>query len=434
MVTMVKNSMLTFLAWNEVSMDIVIHAQSSASGSLIRLLKSLQKADFFSSALPRLTIELPHDIDESSKQFLQDYEWPPPSSGHNLASLLTLHHRIPQYGLTAEENSIRILESFWPADTFSNHVLLLSPQAELSPLFFHYLKYTMLEYKYSSNKKYLHENIFGISLDQPTTYLNDSTKFEPPLKNGTVRKAGVSTGATPFLWQAPNSNAALYFGDKWVELHDFVARSLSSQHALPTPTTLNQKLVSKTYPSWLEYFLKLARARGYWTMYPNFDDQDSLVTIHNDLYHAPEEYAEDMKADVAAAATKSGELTADPANHLSLQHKENPLVTTPLLSILPHNGELPRISDMPLLSWDGERIGVEDITLQSEEYSKIFRREIGGCSVEAEEKERYEMLADDLFCLDDPDSDVVDTPIAASSVAASTPVNVGLPSKGDGSL
>jgi hypothetical protein len=378
--------------WNKVTIDIVVHAQSSSSGSLMRLLDSLKRADFFSSTPPRLTIELAHNIDEPSRRYLSRFKWPPTKS--STASLLTLHHRIPQRGLSAEENSIRMLESFWPSDPLTSHVLVLSPQIELSPLFFHYLKYTLLEYKYSFSKADTQQSLMALSLDIPSTYLNDSTSFVPPLTNITKGSNVVAEGIAPFLWQAPNSNAALYFGEKWVELHDFVAQLLSSQHAVPAPATLNKKDVSKTYPSWLEHVLKLARARGYWTIYPNFEDADSLATLHNDLYQPPEEYREEVEAEAS-----DGELTADPATHLSLKHAETPLITKSLLSMLPFKGELPKIADMPLLSWDGNRITVTDLERHAVEYSSVFRREIGRCDSNAPENLRSDFGAEDLFCL-----------------------------------
>ncbi|TVY42731.1 hypothetical protein LOCC1_G004104 [Lachnellula occidentalis] len=382
-VTLLDSASLS--AWNKVSIDIVIHAQRSASGSLMRLLNSLKKADFFSSAPPRLTIELPHQIDTPTKNYLEQFKWPP-KADHNTGNLLTLHHRIPQHGLSPDENSIRFLEAFWPADSFWSHVLVLSPQAELSPLFFHYLKYTILEYKYSRDPSVHHKNLMGISLDLPSTYLNDSSSFIPPVTNTTV--------STPFLWQAPNSNAALYFGDKWVELHDFVARLLESQHK--TPTTKDEKLVSKTYPSWLEHVLKLVRTRGYSTLYPNFD-ADTLVTLHNDLYQLPEEFSEEDKAE---SPSSSGELTADPEHHLSLKHTEAALITKSLLAMLPSDGALPPITEMQSLSWDGQKIDAGLLVLQAQTYSKAFRREIGGCGVSAK-KVRNELSAADLFCLND---------------------------------
>jgi hypothetical protein len=361
----------------------------------MRLLDSLKKADFFSSVPPRLTIELPHIIDEPSRRYLSRFKWPP--TKEPAASLLTLHHRIPQHGLSAEENSIRMLESFWPSDPMISHVLVLSPQIELSPLFFHFLKYTLLEYKYSFSRADTQQNLMALSLDIPSTYLNDSTLFIPPLGNVTQGSKVVAQGVTPFLWQAPNSNAALYFGEKWLELHDFVAQVLSSERLVTSPATLNMKEVSKTYPSWLEHVLKLARARGYWTIYPNFEDTDSLATLHNDLYQPPEEYKEEIEAEAS-----DGELTADPAKHLSLMHDETPLITKSLLSMLPFKGELPMVADMPLLSWDGNRINVGDLEQHAVEYSSMFRREIGRCDENAPDKLRSDFGAEDLFCLDGP--------------------------------
>jgi hypothetical protein len=358
-------------------------------------LQSLKKADFFSSTPPRLTIELPHDIDTPSKRFIEHFQWPP-EVAQNTGSLLTLHHRIPQHGLTPEENSIRLLESFWPADPVTSHVLILSPQMELSPLFYHYLKYTLLEYKYSSSKALINSKLLGISLESPEKLLDASSKFTPPLVNATVGKNVISKGVGPFLWQAPNSNAALYFGDKWVELHDFVSHLLSSQHALPSPSTLNEKLVSKKYPSWLEHILKLSRARGYSTIYPNFENADSLATRHEDLYQPPEEFAEEIQAE----APDSDELTADPSHHV--KNSQASLLTTSLLNILPFNGELPKILDMPLVAWDGEPLEVTDMAPLAINYSKIFRREIGGCDEEMPAKIFKPMQAGDLFCLDDP--------------------------------
>lgn len=389
-ITLLDSSSLS--AWNKASIDFIVHAQPSASGSLMRLLQSLKKADFFSSSYPRLTIELPHDIDEPSKRYLEGFKWPPKSD--HASSLLTLRHRIPQHGINSDESSARFLEGFWPANPAANHILVLSPQVELSPLFYHYLKYTMLEYKYAGNNPAV-QNLLSLSLDLPSTYLNDTEKFTPPVSNSTVWDNVVNTGVSPFLWQAPNSNAALYFGDKWVELHDFVSQSLESQRTLPTPTTLNEKQVSKTYPSWLEHILRLARARGYWTLYPNFENDDRLVTLHNDLYQPPEEYSEEVTSELG----DNDELGADPAHYLSLKNSETTLSKTNLLSMMPNKGELPKVWDMPVLTYDGERVAVDGLYKSSLSYSDVFRREVGGCGPDDMEKVKVEAEAGDLFCL-----------------------------------
>ena len=352
----------------------------------------MTKADFFSTAPPRLTIELPHVVNDETKRYLENFKWPPKSDSKT-GSLLSLHHRISQRGLSPEENSIRFLETFWPAEPHSSQVLVLSPQAELSPLFFHYLKYNILEYKFSANRHEA-ENLLGISLEIPAKFLDDKTTFLPPLRNGS--HSGELPMVSPFLWQAPNSNAALIFGDKWVELHDFLSHSLASQHLLPTPATLNGNVFSKTHPSWMEHVLKLARARGYFTLYPNFESSDTLATMHNELYQTPEEYAEDLDEE-----NSDTELTADPARYKSLKENEKPLAVRSLLKILPFRGSLPKISLLPILSWSGEVTSFGEILDSADDYSKVFRREIGGCEETAALKTQVELMAGDLFCLDD---------------------------------
>ncbi|KAG4030578.1 hypothetical protein MFRU_011g00370 [Monilinia fructicola] len=387
-------------AWTKINIDIIVHAQPQKSGSLIRLLTSLKKADYFSSNIPRLTIELPHDVDEPTKRFLAEFKWPP-NRRQDKSSLLTLHHRIPQHGLTPEENSIKFMESFWPTDPMFSHILVLSPQVELSPLYFHYLKFSLLEYKYSYDKAG-RTNLLGISLDLPTTYLNDTTKFTPPKP--------ASASPSPFLWQAPNSNAALYFGDKWVELHDFVARMMFAQHTLPPSATLGSSYVSKTYPAWLEYILKLARARGYLTLYPHFESWDSISTIHTDLYTPPEEYMDQ--------SDESIDFTANPAEHLSLKHKEEPLVKSSLQTLL---ADLPvEVAEMQMIGWDGEEgINNAELQLKAREYSRVFRNEIGGCVVGVAEKERVLMLAGDLFCSGNEPLELLEPPVPSPPKATS---------------
>lgn len=108
-----------------------------ASGNLIRLLRSLGAADYTGCFIPHLTIELPQKIDQPTESFLEHFQWPPDDieMPANMR-LLTLRHRIPRHGLNEEESQVRFLESFWPAHQHS-HILILSPQVELAPNFFH---------------------------------------------------------------------------------------------------------------------------------------------------------------------------------------------------------------------------------------------------------------------------------------------------------
>lgn len=305
---------------------------------------------------------------------------------------ITLRRRIPHQKLTAEESSVRFLESFWPANRFTSHVLVLSPQVELSPLYYHYLKYTLLEYKYSTaaaSSTMSHEDLLGISLDLPSTYLNDTTPFTAPPNPGS-EKAPEANGPS-FLWGSPNSNAALYFGDKWTELHTLVSHSLSSA------AFTHKKRVSTSYPSWLEYILTLSNSRGYSMLYPQLTAGDALATVHNELYQPPEEF--DKPKWGAGTTTEDGNFTADPAQHLSLQHKEFPLAHSSLVNMLPDNQLLAPLHSIPLLAWDGRVVDRMDLGDEAEAFSAKFRSDIGGCKTPVPSKTRLlDVGVENLFC------------------------------------
>lgn len=362
-------------AYNRVSINILIHAQPSGSGSILRLLHSLARADYFESTPPHISIELAYDVDDDLTDLLQSFKWPPHSS-HAEDSRLTLQKRIPNKGLSTDESAVRFLEGFWPTEVRNSHVLVLSPQVELSPLYYHYLKYTILNYKYSSatrmpNSKEakMRDKLLGISLSLPSTYLNDTTAFDPP--HYLAGKTDDSTGPS-FLWCAPNSEAALYFGDKWTELHDFVSRSLSV-----TPEHKPAKRIATTYPSWLEYILTFSLTRGSSMVYPQLASASALATVHNELYTPPEEFS------VAHSATDAeigeDDFTADSAKHLSLKHEEAPVAHGSLLEML-DGGAVMALKDMPVLSWDGKSLTRAELLADAEAFSDSFRTDFGACA------------------------------------------------------
>lgn len=379
---MTKLDAASLLQWSKMDVEILVHAHAGAAGSLIRLLKSLSAADFSACAIPHLTIELPEDLDASTAQWLQNFQWPPHSAHEpSAANLLTLRRRLSRRGLTEEESSVKFLESFWPTHYLLSHVLVLSPQAELSPNFFHYLKMTILEYRYSSNAlaQGWDQRLFGISLDLPTTTLGGTGRLASPSKLRTI-ESPTADDSTLFLWQAPNSNAALFMGDKWVELHGFVSQVLDVQHSSSTiPALLTEKSVSRNYPAWMEHALRLYQARGYFTLYPSAGLATNLATIHTDLYRQPEEY------DTGGATTKHDSSSGD--------DDEIVIRREALLDSLPNGGQLLRFSDMPLLAWDGTPTDLEGVDAAASTYTTQFRRTVGGCGGGAEAS-----LVTSLFC------------------------------------
>lgn len=283
--------------------------------------------------------------------------------------------------------------------TKDSHVLLLSPRIELSPLYYHYLIYHLLEYKYSTHGKETKNSphLMGISLELPTHFLNDSKPLIPPLieEPPSSREGGAPGDSTPFLWQAPNSNAALYFGDKWMEFHSFLTARLSK------PPTTRSKLISKKYPSWLEFLLELMCARRYSLLYPTFSiDDEAIATIHDELYQAPEEFPREPPSPASIP-----ELNPDEPLSLVYEKKERPppntersLSSSSLLSMLPNSGDLPEIPDLPLLSFDGSTLTQKQANDDAWGFTEAYRRAIGGCKADSEITKREPYSALDLFC------------------------------------
>lgn len=197
------------------------------------------------------------------------------------------------------------------------------------------------------------ERLVGISLDFPSTYLNASEAFIPP--------EDPEIASPAFLWQAPSSNAVLLTGEKWAELHNFVSRSLDFRSAAATPPSiLTEKVVSKTYPAWLEDLLQLCRLRGYVTLYPGLETAATLATAHDDLAQAPEEYHESQ--------------SPPPKKLKEVVLGESGL---DMLHTLPNDGDLLPLGSLPLLGWRGEETTLDALDEEAKKYLSEFRAAVG---------------------------------------------------------
>lgn len=407
------NFLTHLLAWQTVYVDLVIHAPLKSSGSLIRLLKSIEAADYFGSRRPHLTIELPAEIDRPTLDFLENLVWPPLDwSGGPHVSQVTLRHRLPRNRFTAEETSTHFIESFYPARPRDSHVLLVSPQVELSPIYYHYVMYNLLHHKYATSIRVTDasKNLMGFSLELPLMYLNNSAELEPPRLESASEEGAefIIKERMPFLWQAPNSNAALYFGDKWVELHSFLSARMSRRDpnlASDYSPPKRQKIVSEYYPSWMEYVQELMRTRGYSLLYPYFPTKsDALVTIHKELFQLPEEYSptrHQSSTDPIPSVDPHDPFVIDPSANTPgfTTREESSLLTSNLVSLLPEPGHsnIHELVSLPILSHEGNLISPSFSASNARTFANDFRREIGRCS--GTEPVIYNhMSAGDLFC------------------------------------
>ena len=245
------------------------------------------------------------------------------------------------------------------------------------------MKYSLLHYRHSNAAliQNWHMKLMGLSFVSPKTLLDNSGQLQLPEPSN---DAGES-----FLWQAPSSDATLFIGSKWVELHGFVSQVLERQYASSsTPALLAQKEVSKKYPSWLEYILQLSRIRGYYTVYPGRETTSVIMGVHNDIPEVPEEYEDDEQARRDA----EGKGVEDEATYLFDPHWQ-----VDILQTLPKGGSIPYLTLLPILTWDGKEVSAEELDRDSREFTHRFRTEVGHCP-ESESPGPVVRGANDLFC------------------------------------
>lgn len=345
-------STLNSPAWNKPSFEIMIHADKH-SGNLERLLKSLELAFYPTGHRPKsLTIILDPSapLHAFTKSFLSDYSFP--------SSTRTFIRRPLLPALTTKETAMRFVESFYPVND-STFLLILDTNVELSKWYFHYLLFTTLQYKYSIYK-HTTNSLYGISLVEPTSFLNGTNPFPVPL------------GKSPFLYPVPSSNAALYFPKHWSEFHSFFSKNL--QFPILEATATNKTgLISLTISkevaeSWSTPFISLIRARGYAMLYPSFP-RDTLAILHTEQ--------------PSYTRSKYG-------FEKTLMDKNN------LLNGLPDE-DLPIYNRIPLLDWQGRPTLWDKLELDAFQY----RRAISSCPDVS--VPNYNFDAGDLFC--DPKGD-----------------------------
>ncbi|EFE29771.1 uncharacterized protein ARB_03112 [Trichophyton benhamiae CBS 112371] len=365
-------------AWNDVQTEILINVQPNSSGGPRKLLRSLQEADYFGPA-PGLTIELPVDADPTLLYFLKNFRWPPKTAHRQF----TLRRRISPSVLTSQEAAVRTVDSFYPKNPNLSHVVLVSPDTELAPSFFHFLKYSLLKYKYGDSED-SPGHLFGVSLELPSSRPTDGKPFSVPRTISSPK--GQSAEIPTLLWQIPDNNAVLYFGDMWAEFQSFLSHRLST--SIQKKGKDVHKVIMKSYPSWMDYMLEFMRARGYYLVYPAFAAQDDLAiaTVHNELHRPPEEYDDPNQRQVKPNFEEK-----------DLAHSPSTLST--LLDVYP--GMLPDIRELPVLPYTGELTHDDESTNEQVSFLQTFRKEIGGCTNSDEKPESVPLKADDLFCIEE---------------------------------
>ncbi|KAF2272964.1 uncharacterized protein EI97DRAFT_436407 [Westerdykella ornata] len=392
-------------SWHKPTIEVVLQLPSASTGGVFRLLKSLADADYNGVRPPWLTIDVAADADPSVEQYLKDFHWPPDDRAVAERSQFTIRRRVTDPA-TREGAAVRLLESFYPDDTLHSHVLVLTPNSELSPLFYHYLFYLLLEYRYSAYSDADGANIMGISLEQPAVLLDGRTKL-PAFQVSDLHSSRYSDRFPeeeniPFLWQGPGTHAALYFSDKWTEMHSFVRNRIAKSYQQGANITAPAPVKPETLSSLADYMVELMRVRGYSLLYPGTNSLQSLVKLHNELRHPLE--------------TKD---RAIPPENVLIPY------SWPLHVALPFDGDLPEVAHLPFLDTDGNKVDHESATASAAVHADEFRETVGGCNgTKTMHRKAIHGGAEDLFCFGGADEDdLVEDGLAVSRSSFALPQN-----------
>lgn len=349
--------------WNRLQVDIVIRAQPESAGSLLRLMRSLRAADYGGLPLPRIVLDLPPRTDPHIFENLQGFIWPPGSPPAE--SKLAIRRRVEDKALSPAAASIQVVESFYPMAPESSHVLVLSPAVEVARNYYQLLIYLILEYRYGASADVVGDNLMGIELLNSQHLTSDQ---EPVV-----------------LSQALHADAALFFGDKWAEMHEYLSiRLVTDPQLSKSVDPADGPLAADAGPTWARLAEEMMRALGYAMLVPQVSNTDSpLAVLHSELYQVPEERRnqEAPSAETIDLGMEKDVLTAQKSKSASAAEGQ-PLSRASLLSLLDHGSSPARLEldKVPLYSHKGEVVDMKTFREDSARYAKQLSVDVGGCA------------------------------------------------------
>ncbi|KAG0346275.1 hypothetical protein BG004_002028 [Podila humilis] len=252
--------------WNTPQVKLVV-ITNNRPGSCIRLLRSLTHAYYLNDKVS-LTLNMDAEADRVTIQLAGSFQW---GFGEKF-----MRHRVRRGGLM-----LAVVESWYPQGNHE-YAVLLEDDVEVSPLFYTWIKYNILRYRYSPDN-HLYQRMFGVSMYSQKfveTHLAGRAPFNP---EDIFIETPEYELRTPFLLQLPCSWGAVYFPEHWREFHEYVADRLldiewnkTSLQSVQIPNSRTNRWSN----SWKKLFIEMIYMRGYVMLYPNFFNFTSFSTNH----------------------------------------------------------------------------------------------------------------------------------------------------------
>lgn len=292
--------------WSKMKIQINIITQNRAT-SLMRLLQSLVNAHYVGDVID-ISFNMDSAVDGATLNLIDSFDWP---YGQKI-----VRRRIIQGGL------IRAVSESWYPASDDDFGLLLEDDIEVSPYYYMWLKYAVLQYHYNPNVHLPELN--SVALYSPRVV---EVVKERPHWNATEFFKAVHPN-TPYLHQLPCSWGALFMPKKWREFYKYMGMRFT-EDAKSNPVQIPKSRTNGWQASWKKFLIDMMYLRGYVTLYPNFPNQTSFSTNHME-----------PGAHIGAAANK---LAHNPEDFIV------PLFQEDFFALLP-NSKLPPASKLPVIN------------------------------------------------------------------------------------
>ncbi|KAJ1306785.1 hypothetical protein OPQ81_007771 [Rhizoctonia solani] len=332
-------SMLTpeeWRAWDEPAIELAVITHDRP-WSLRRLLNSVKQAHYFGDAV-NMVINLEQTSDEETRQIAEEFTMGT-TSGH-----VSVRHRIVYAGLMTA-----VVESWYPHGNHSYGVML-EDDVELSPLFYAWIKFCVLRYRYGAPAKDASQ-LYGISLYQPKVTELHTQGRRPFNARDMFAMANIEHPHTPYLSQVPCSWGAVYFPEHWREFKRYLSLRLS-EHIIPATDIIVPNLRSNRWSrSWKKFFNEMVYLRGYVSLYPNYEYFVSLSTNHLEAgEHVPANIDKEKQSQYLLPLMREPEVAKHyPGTELGVKLLDLPL------------SNLPNWADLPVLDLWGDISSLEQL-------------------------------------------------------------------------
>ncbi|KAF7722611.1 hypothetical protein EC973_002924 [Apophysomyces ossiformis] len=252
----------TLQHWNTMDLNLVVITDRRPH-ALARLLQSLSRSHLLGDKVD-LTIRMEQSADSATRSLVNNFAW-----SHGTKEV---RHRIKKGGLMPA-----IVESWYPKSKH-DYAVILEDDVEVSPFFYTWAKYSILQYRYSGNVN-ASRLMYGVSMYAPR-----NLELLPQGRRPWSAEKALSSRYPPhmpYVSQVPCSWGAVYFPEHWREFHAYLTVRLEdekTEHQLNITVPRSRSVRWKK--SWKKYFIELVYLRAYVMLYPNFQRFESFSTNH----------------------------------------------------------------------------------------------------------------------------------------------------------